>query len=100
MILFVLGVWTFLRILCVDAANVSLENVALRQQLAVLQRSVPRPKVCRRDPLFLVCPLRLLTGWRSRFVVVPPPPFLSWHRQGLSLYLRLKFPTPPPPRPR
>ena len=40
MIFFVLGVWIFLRTLCVDAANVSFENIALRQQLAVLQRSV------------------------------------------------------------
>jgi len=36
MIFFVLGVWIFLRTLCVDAANVSFENIALRQQLAVL----------------------------------------------------------------
>ncbi len=62
MILFVLGVWTFLRTLRVDVANVSLENVALRHQLAVLLRSVPRPKVSRRDRLFWVCLSRLWTG--------------------------------------
>jgi hypothetical protein len=49
MIVLVLGLWTFLRALVVGAAAVSLENVALRSQLAVLQRSVPRPKVYRRD---------------------------------------------------
>jgi len=90
MILFVLGVWTFLRILCVDAANVSLENVALRQQLAVLQRSVPRPKVCRRDRLFWVWLSRLWTGWRSSLLIVQPATVLAWHRKGFQLYWRWK----------
>src|SRR5215467_1043538 len=45
MIVLVLGLWTFLRALIGGAAAVSLENLALRSQLAVLQRAVPRPKV-------------------------------------------------------
>jgi hypothetical protein len=36
----VLGVWAFVRALLVNSAAVSLENVALRHQLSVLQRSV------------------------------------------------------------
>ena len=55
----VLGVWTYFRALCVGAATVSLENVALRHQLAVLHRSVARPKVYRWDRLFWVCLSRL-----------------------------------------
>src|SRR5262245_10363172 len=35
----VLGVWAFLRALLVNSAAVSLENMALRHQLSVLQRS-------------------------------------------------------------
>ena len=62
MIFFVLGVWIFLRALCVDAAKASFENVALRHQLAVLHRSVARPKVYRWDRLFWVCLSRLWTG--------------------------------------
>ena len=58
----VLGLWTYFRVLCVGAATVSLENVALRHQLAVLQRSVVRPKVYRWDRLFWVCLSRLWTG--------------------------------------
>jgi hypothetical protein len=63
MIVLVLGLWTFLRALVVGAAAISLENLALRSQLAVLQRSVPRPKVYRRDRLFWVWLSRLWTGW-------------------------------------
>src|SRR5258705_7052686 len=47
----VLGVWAFVRALLGNAAAVSLENVAFRHQLAVLQRSVGRPRLRRRDRL-------------------------------------------------
>jgi hypothetical protein len=50
----VLGVWAFVRVLLVNSATVSLENVALRHQLAVLQRSVGRPRLRRRDRLLWV----------------------------------------------
>jgi hypothetical protein len=40
--IFVLGIWAFVHALFVSSAAVSLENVALRHQHAVLQRSVPR----------------------------------------------------------
>src|SRR5262247_1872532 len=90
MIVLVLGLWTFLHALVVGAAAVSLENVALRSQLAVLQRSVPRPKVHRRDRLFWVWLSRLWTGWRSTLVIVQPATVLAWHRQGFQLYWRWK----------
>ncbi len=96
MIFFVLGVWIFLRTLCVDAANVSFENAALRQQLAVLQRSVPHPKVYRRDRLFWVCLSRLWSGWRSSLLIVQPATVLAWHRKGFQLYWRWKSRTRTP----
>src|SRR2546428_8389535 len=99
MIFFVLGVWIFLRTLCVDAANVSFENIALRQQLAVLQRSVPRPKVYRRGRLFLGCLSPPLSGWRARFLIFQPPPFFPRARQGLQPYLPREIRNPPPARP-
>jgi hypothetical protein len=57
----VLGVWAFVRALLVNSAAVSLENVALRHQLAVLQRSggPPPPGLRRRDRIFWVCLSRL-----------------------------------------
>src|SRR2546426_2411297 len=83
----VLGVWAFVRALLVNSAAVSLENVVLRHQLAVLQRSVGRP---RRDRLFWVALSQLWAGWRASLLIVQPATVLAWHRQGFQLYWRWK----------
>ena len=43
----VMGFCTFLRALFTGAAAIALENLALRHQLLVLQRSVTRPRLAR-----------------------------------------------------
>jgi len=43
--LLVLGLWTLLRAVLFGAAAIALENVALRHQLAVLQRAGRRPRL-------------------------------------------------------
>ena len=88
--IFVLGIWAFVRALLVSSAAVSLENVALRHQLAVLQRSVRRPRFRRRDRIFWLWLARLWAGWRDSLLIVRPATVLAWHRQGLQLYWRWK----------
>ena len=44
----VVGVWTFVRALLFGSAAIALENLALRHQLLVLQRSGRRPRLTRR----------------------------------------------------
>ena len=89
----VLGVWAFVRALLVSSAAVSLENVALRHQLAVLQRPGPRPRLRRRDRIFWLWLARLWAGCRASLVIVQPATVLAWHRQGFQLYWR-KSPSP------
>src|SRR5262245_43392855 len=86
----VLGVWAFVRALLVNSAAVALENVALRHQLSVLQRSVRRPRFRRRDRIFWLWLARLWAGWRASLVIVQPATVLAWHRQGFQLYWRWK----------
>jgi putative transposase len=86
----VLGVWAFVRALLGSSAAVTLENVALRHQLAVLQRSVGRPRLRRWDRLVWVGLSQLWAGWRSTLVIVQPATVLAWHRQGFQLYWRWK----------
>ena len=70
--IFVLGAWVFVRALLVNSAAVSLENVALRHQLAVLQLSVGRPQLRPWDRLVWVGLSQLWAGWRASLVIVQP----------------------------
>ena len=45
--------------------KLALENVALRQQLAVLRRSVKRPRLSNVDRGFWVLLRRIWTDWES-----------------------------------
>ena len=86
----VIGLWTFLRALLFGSAAIALENLALRHQLAVLQRSVGGPRPARWDRALWVWLSRRWTGWRSSLVIVQPATVLAWHRQGFQLYRRWK----------
>ena len=63
----------------------AVENLALRQQLGVLNRSVKRPKLRRWDRVFWVWLSRLWTGWRSTLIIVKPETVIRWHRRGFRL---------------
>ena len=58
------------------------EHLALRHQLAVLRRSVKRPRLRRRDRVFWVWLSRLWQGWKSCLIVVRPATVIRWHREG------------------
>jgi hypothetical protein len=83
------ALWIFLRVLLFGSAAIALENLALRHQLVVLQRSVPRPRLTRWDRILWVWLSRLWTGWRPSLVIVQPATVLAWHRQGFQLYCRV-----------
>ena len=80
------GLGTFLRAAFFGSATIALENLALRHQLGVLQRSVRRPQLARWDRILWVWLSRLWTGWRSSLVIVRAATVLAWHRQGFQLY--------------
>src|SRR3984893_13692854 len=60
-----------------------LENLALRQQLGVLPRTVKRPQHCPADRLFWILLAKGWGDWRSVLVVVQPDTVVRWHRQWL-----------------
>ena len=96
----VVGVWTFLRAWLFGSAAIALENLALRHQLRVLQRSGRRPRLARWDRVLWVWLCRVWAGWRSSLVIVQPATVLAWHRQGFPLYWRWKSRPNPVGRPR
>jgi putative transposase len=97
--IFVTGLWTFLRAVLVGPAAIALENLALRHQLLVLQRSVARPRLSRWDRVFWVWLSHLWASWRSSLVIVQPATVLAWHRKGFRLYWRWKSRPNPVGRP-
>jgi hypothetical protein len=62
------------------------ENLCLRQQLLVLQRRHPRPRLSNPDRRFWILASRRLGGWRHSLLLVKPETVLSWQRQGWRAY--------------
>ena len=56
---------SLLRALLANRAALAMEILALRQQLAVLERSVKRPALRQRDRIFWAWLSRLWNGWRA-----------------------------------
>jgi hypothetical protein len=78
------GLCVFVR----SRADLALEIVALRQQIAVLRRKRPRPQLNSRDRLFWTALRRLWPGWNQVLVIVKPDTVVGWHRAGFRWYWR------------
>jgi len=64
------------------------DNICLRQQLMVLQRRKPRPRLEDADRRFWILACRWFSGWRSSLLILKPETVLRWHRQGWRTYWR------------
>ena len=78
--------------------NLAVENIALRQQLAVMKRTNKRPNIRVTDRLFWVLLSRIWTGWRQSLVIVKPNTVVRWHRNGFKLFWKYKSKGPGRPR--
>ncbi len=68
-------------------AALELENLALRHQIGVLQRSVrKRPKLTSGDRLLWICLSHLWRNWRLALAIVKPETVIAWHRAGFRLF--------------
>jgi transposase InsO family protein len=82
----VLHLLRFLPFLIGGHRPLALENLALRQQLAVYRRTAPRPKLRTTDRLFWVGLARVWAGWRQALVIVSPDTVLHWQRRRFREY--------------
>src|SRR5215831_12725224 len=64
--------------------RVGLENAALRQQLVVFKRNIPRPKLNNRDRLFWIS--FCLIWQESVLIFVQPETLTSWHHKRFRRY--------------
>jgi putative transposase len=68
--------------------SLRLENIALRHQLAVYQRTVKRPKLRPSDRLFWGWLSRLWRGWQDALEFVQPRTVLAWQKKRFRDYWR------------
>jgi putative transposase len=75
-----------LRAILRTRADLALENLALRQQLAMLRRRSKRPHLVPLDRAFWVWLSKLWPRWRDALHVVRPETVIRWHRQGFRVF--------------
>jgi hypothetical protein len=80
-------------------AALHLENLALRHQLGVLQRSARRPRLTAADRLLWAWLREIWIDWRSALVIVKPQTVLAWRRKGSGLFWTWKIRRGKPGRP-
>ena len=66
------------RALTRDRTRLALENMALCQQLAVLQRTVERPTLKDSDRLVWSMACEFLDNWKDHLVIVKPDTVIRW----------------------
>ncbi len=70
--------------------SLTLENLALRHQLDVLQRNAKKPRLSNRDRVLWIALSQLWPDWRVSLAIVQPKTVVAWHRKGWRLYWRWK----------
>ena len=80
----------FLRLIFRSKQDIVLENLALRQQLVVQQRSIKRPKIKNTDRIFWIWLSRIWSNWKSSLIIVKAPTVIGWHKRGFKFYWRWK----------
>src|SRR5437879_8843215 len=78
MITLLLHLLRLLPFLCGGHRQLALENLALRQQLAVYKRTTNRPRLRRSDRLLWVWLSRVWPACRQALVIFAPATVLSW----------------------
>jgi transposase InsO family protein len=65
-----------------------LENLALRHQLLVLNRTVKAPTLRNSDRLFWAALSAMWSRWTKVLVIVQPQTVVRWHQAGFRLFWR------------
>lgn len=76
----------WLRRLSASRSDLLIENLALRQQLAIPTAKRPRPRMRTAARLFWVALRRVWPQWKEVLVFVRPDTVVRWHRQGFRKY--------------
>jgi putative transposase len=79
----------FARVLFRSRLELMVENLALRQQLAVFKQRHSRPRLRPADRVFWVFLHQAWRNWANALIVVEPDTVVGWQRKGFRLFWRL-----------
>ena len=88
MLQIILSFLVAIRVFFRSRSDTALEVLALRQQVAVLKRKRPRPKLNSWDRIFWTALHQCWSRWEDVLVLVKPETVVGWHRAGFRLYWR------------
>ena len=80
--------------------DLAIENLALRQQLAVYHQKKKKPRISASTRLFWIVLSNISKNWKDTLVIVKPGTVIKWHRQGFKAFWRWKSRRRKPGRPR
>ncbi len=67
-------------------ANLTAKNLALHQQLIVLNRSIKRPQLKTKDRLFWIILYLFWNNWQESLIVLKPETVVGWHKRDSSYF--------------
>ena len=79
----------FVRFVCSlfrPRADLALENLALRQQVAVLKKENPRPQLTPFDRAFWMMLRKIWPRWKESLHIVKAETVIGWHRKGFRFH--------------
>jgi transposase InsO family protein len=86
MLAFLLGLFRLIWLFGKGHHAVALENLALRQQIAIYKRKRKRPRLGGRDRWFWIALSVLWQDWRRALCVVHPDTVVRWQRERFRRY--------------
>jgi len=66
------------------------ENLMLRQQVIILERTVKKPKLRNSDRFLLAWISQTCLTWKNALIIVKPETVIKWHRAGFRLFWKWK----------
>ena len=67
-------------------ANLTTKNLALHQQLIVLNRSIKKPQIKTKDRLFWIILYLFWNNWQESLIVLEPETVVGWHKKSFRLF--------------
>jgi len=90
MIKIIFWLYSVLISLCKTNSELAVENIALRQQLAIYKEKHKRPVINDVDRLFWVMLSQTWDRWKESLIFVQPETVIRWHRKGFKHYWKMK----------